>query len=39
MDVCQVFKKLYVNIMPLEDKPMHYFFHFPEVNINNMADA
>jgi hypothetical protein len=25
--------------MPLEDNPTHYFFHFPKVNINNMADT
>jgi hypothetical protein len=25
--------------MPLENNPTHYFFHFPKVNINNMAEA
>lgn len=25
--------------MPLEDNPKHYFFQFPKVNINNMAEA
>jgi len=25
--------------MQLEDNPTHYFFHFPKVKINNMAEA